>query len=43
MSTFLSLTDAHAQDRMSRNAYSGGQRAYALMRAGVSERVEILT
>ena len=27
---------------MSRNTYSGGRRAYPLLRAGASERVEIL-
>ena len=43
MSTFFSLIDVHAQMRMSRNAYSGVRRAYALMRAGTSKRAEILT
>ena len=43
MSTFFSLIEANAQMRMSRNAYSGVRRAYALMRAGTSERAEILT
>ena len=38
-----SLIDAYAQARMSRNADSGGGRAYALMRVGVNEGVEILT
>ena len=43
MSTFLfSQVNLHAQVRTSRNAYSGGRRAYALMRAGTSKRVKII-
>ena len=43
ISTFSPYIKAHTQARVSKNAYSGGRRAYALMRAGASERVEILS
>ena len=45
MSTFFSIIDAHAQAlaHMSRYAYSGGRRAYALRHAGAGERGEVLT
>ena len=42
MSTFCSQLDAHAQARMSRNAYSGRRRAYAPRHVRAGKRVDIL-